>query len=50
MVLNGAPVAEVELRYGASHQSIYNWRARYEQDGQPGLLSEPLRPPAATSF
>ena len=43
-VLNGAPVSEVALRYGASRQSIYNWKARYEREGQPGLKDRSRRP------
>ncbi len=49
-VLNGAPVAEVALRYGASRQSIYNWRDRYERDGQSGFdgpVATPAQQPAA---
>jgi transposase len=43
-VLNRAPVAEVALRYGASRQSIYNWKDRYERDGQSGLKDRSRRP------
>lgn len=43
-VLNGAPVSEVALRYGASRQSIYNWKARYEREGQWGLRDRSRRP------
>jgi transposase InsO family protein len=43
-VLNGAPAAEVALRYGTSRQSIYNWKARYEHGGQPGLKDRSRRP------
>ncbi|MCU1685937.1 MAG: hypothetical protein JWQ81_6676 [Amycolatopsis sp.] len=43
-VLNGSPVAEVAMRYGASRQSIYNWKDRYERDGQAGLKDRSRRP------
>lgn len=40
----GAPVAEVAIRYGASRQSVYAWRARYERDGPAGLADKSRRP------
>jgi hypothetical protein len=36
-VQKGSPVAKVAARYGASRQSVYGWKARYERDGIDGL-------------
>ena len=36
-VRNGSPVTEVAARYGASRQSVYGWKTRYERDGIGGL-------------
>jgi hypothetical protein len=36
-VRSGSAVAEVAIRYGASRQSVYNRKARFEQDGVAGL-------------
>jgi transposase len=43
-VRNGSPVAEVAARYGASRQSVYRWKARYERDGVTGLEEKSRRP------
>ena len=43
-MLGGASVAEVAVRYGASKQSIYNWKAWLEQPGLPGLQDRSRRP------
>jgi transposase InsO family protein len=43
-VLGGAAVAEVAVRYGASKQSIYNWKSRFELAGPPGLQDRSRRP------
>jgi transposase InsO family protein len=43
-VRNGSPVVEVALRYGASRQSVYTWKARYERDGLAGLEDQSRRP------
>jgi transposase InsO family protein len=41
---DGSPVVEVALRYGASRQSVYAWKARYERDGLAGLEDRSRRP------
>jgi len=43
-VRDGAPVTEVAARYGASRQSVYGWKARYERDGIGGLADRSRRP------
>jgi transposase len=43
-VRGGSPVVEVALRYGASRQSVYGWKARYERDGLAGLADRSRRP------
>lgn len=43
-VRSGSPVAEVALRYGASRQSVYTWKARYEREGLAGLEERSRRP------
>jgi transposase InsO family protein len=43
-VRGGAPVAEVAARYGASRQSVYRWKARYERYGVAGLQDKSRRP------
>jgi transposase InsO family protein len=43
-VRGGASVAEVAARYGASRQSLYRWKARYERDGVAGLQDRSRRP------
>ncbi|WP_327007063.1 IS481 family transposase [Dactylosporangium sp. NBC_01737] len=43
-VRNGSPVVEVALRYGASRQSVYTWKARYELEGLAGLEERSRRP------
>ena len=43
-VRDGAPVVEVAARYGASRQSVYGWKARYERDGIGGLADRSRRP------
>lgn len=43
-VRGGARVAEVAARYGASRQSVYRWKARYERDGLAGLHDKSRRP------
>jgi transposase InsO family protein len=43
-VRSGSPVAEVAARYGASRQSVYGWKARYERDGAGGLADRSRRP------
>ena len=43
-VQKGSPVAEVAARYGASRQSVYGWKARYERDGIDGLADRSRRP------
>ena len=40
----GAAVSEVAIRYGASRQSVYAWRARYDCDGPAGLADKSRRP------
>ena len=40
----GSPVVEVALRYGASRQSVYAWKARFERDGIVGLEDQSRRP------
>lgn len=44
----GAAVVDVAVRYGASRQSVYAWKARYEHDGPAGLADRSRRP--RTSF
>jgi transposase len=43
-VLGGASVAEVAVQYGASKQSIYNWKARFELEGLPVCRTAPGDP------
>ncbi|MBN9097950.1 MAG: IS481 family transposase [Pseudonocardia sp.] len=43
-VRDGAPVTEVAARYGASRQSVYGWKSRYERDGIGGLADRSRRP------
>lgn len=43
-VQKGSPVAEVAARYGASRQSVYGWKARYERDGIDVLADRSRRP------
>jgi transposase len=43
-VRNGAPVVEVAARYGASRQSVYGWKTRYEREGIGGLADRSRRP------
>ena len=43
-VRGGAAVAEAAARYGASRQSVYAWKARYERDGVAGLQDRSRRP------
>jgi transposase InsO family protein len=43
-VRNGAPVVEVAARYGASRQSVYGWKTRYERGGIGGLADLSRRP------
>ena len=43
-VRSGSPVAEVAARYGASRQSVYGWKARYERDGAAELADRSRRP------
>jgi transposase InsO family protein len=42
-VRQGSPVDEVAVRYGASRQSIYNWKARFEAAGFDGLRDRSRR-------
>jgi hypothetical protein len=37
-------VVEVAVRYGASRQSVYTWKARYEREGLAGLEERSRRP------
>ncbi|MFC0532802.1 helix-turn-helix domain-containing protein [Phytohabitans kaempferiae] len=37
-------MVEVALRYGASRQSVYTWKARYERDGLAGIEDWSRRP------
>jgi transposase InsO family protein len=43
-VLDGVPVAEVARQVGASRQSVYAWKARYEAEGLSGLAERSRRP------
>jgi hypothetical protein len=43
-VRDGAPVADVAVRYGTSRQSVYGWKARYEAEGLAGLPERSRRP------
>lgn len=43
-VRNGSPVTEIAARYGASRQSVYGWKTRYERDGIGGLADRSRRP------
>ncbi len=43
-VLEGAAVAEVARRFGASRQSIYSWLERYHAEGLAGLVDKSRRP------
>jgi transposase InsO family protein len=43
-VLAGQPVTEVAARHGASRQSVYVWKRRYEADGLLGLQERSRRP------
>lgn len=43
-VLDGAPVTEVARQFGASRQSVYAWKARYEAEGLAGLAERSRRP------
>jgi transposase InsO family protein len=43
-VLAGQPVTEVAARHGASRQSLYVWKRRYEADGLLGLQERSRRP------
>lgn len=43
-VLGGSPIGEVAARYGTSRQSVHAWRARFQQEGLPGLADRSRRP------
>lgn len=43
-VLAGSPIGEVAARYGISRQFVHAWRARFQQEGLPGLADRSRRP------
>ncbi|MDN5919516.1 MAG: helix-turn-helix domain-containing protein, partial [Pseudonocardia sp.] len=43
-VLGGSPIGEVAARFGASRQSVDNWRRRFRAEGMPGLADRSHRP------
>jgi Helix-turn-helix domain len=40
---SGSPAAEIAAPYGASSQSVYGWKARYERGGAAGLADRSRR-------
>ncbi len=43
-VAQGQSVAEVAARVGVCRQSLYHWRTRYQQTGDPAALQDRARP------
>jgi transposase InsO family protein len=44
LVFDGVPVAQVARQFGASRQSVYGWKARYEAGGLDALQDRSRRP------